>query len=136
MDVLFYCGTGSCDHNGTMVVSKREWENEEVQRLCPKCGTSLHQKELHFENLDVLLQLERVAICERVGPLTPTDRRRLQAIHKALGHKDPNTLTRAQENLVMKIASNVMQRVRDGERWPQKLSLVPERRTTTIPPPA
>jgi hypothetical protein len=125
MKVLFFCGVGRCDQNGTMHVSQCEWGEGSVKRLCPACGKMLSQKDLHFEDLNVALQSERIAICSKNGPLTIGQRRRLLAIHKALRHPDARTLTRAQENLVMKIASEVMRRARMSARGGDVILLRP-----------
>lgn len=116
MKVLFYCGIGDCDHSGTMVVTPIDWTSGVLQTICPACGQILRQSELHFEDLDIALQRERADICKRKGPLTRAERKRLRAIHEALGHHEAGEFTPEQESLVMKIASNVMQRIRNEEK--------------------
>ncbi len=116
MKVLFYCGIAGCEKSGTLMVELHDWEKQNLETTCPDCGSVLRQSELHFEDFALPLHKERVAMCHRPGPLTKAERKRLRRIHELLGHQPPETFTEEQDSLVMKVASDVMQRVRNEEK--------------------
>jgi hypothetical protein len=116
MKVLYYCGIGGCERSGTLTVAPGDWEREVLETICPECGQVLRQSERHFENFNSKLHEERAAICRRAGPLTRAERERLRKIHELLGHSAPEEFTEEQASLVMKIASDAMQRLRNEEK--------------------
>ncbi len=116
MKLLYYCGIGGCEKSGTIQVAEGDWEARLVKTTCPECGVELLQDEMHFEDFTVALHKERAAICYRPGALTSAERARLRKIHELLGHGDPEDFTEEQESLVMKIASDAMQRLRNEEK--------------------
>jgi hypothetical protein len=116
MKVLFYCGIGGCEKNGTLQVDITDWARKAVETICPACGETLRQVDLHFENFDMPLHRERADICQHHGPLTSAQRERLRKIHELLGHGDPTEFTEEQESLVMKVASEAWARIRNEEK--------------------
>lgn len=116
MKVLYYCGIKGCEKSGTLQVDEADWKSALVRTRCPECGEELRQSELHFEDFNTALQRERVAICLRPGQLTRAERKRLREIHDQLGHRKPSEFDDEQASLVMRIASNVMARVRNEEK--------------------
>lgn len=116
MKVLFYCGLRGCEKSGTLVVEPAAWQAGVVEMQCPSCGALLRQSDLHFEDFNLKLHRERADICKRMGPLTAAERRRLKEIHEQLGHSTPEEFSEEQESLVMKIASETWQRVRNEEK--------------------
>jgi hypothetical protein len=116
MKVLYYCGLAGCEKSGTLNVSPTQWQKRLVEAPCPACGALLRQRDLHFEDYNVSLHMERAAICHRPGPMTDADKARLREIHELLGHGPAEEFTPEQESLVMKIASEVWQRVRNEEK--------------------
>ncbi len=117
MKVLFYCGIADCEKSGTLTVEASAWESQLLEVACPDCGSVLRQSEMHFEDFDNLpLHKERAAIFHRAGPLTVAERLRLREIHALLGHRAPDEFTAEQESLIMRIASDAMQRIRNEEK--------------------
>jgi ssDNA-binding Zn-finger/Zn-ribbon topoisomerase 1 len=113
MKVLYYCGIDDCEQSGTLTVESSAWEKRELATACPECGKMLHQKNGHFENFNEELHKERAVIFHRAGPLSDADRARLRKIHELLGHGSPEGFSAEQESLVMRIASEAMQRLRN-----------------------
>lgn len=115
MKVMFYCGLGTCEAHGTLDVNDVLWEAGETAFTCPDCFSLLSQENDHFENLNVQLQKERYALAFKPGPLSDEERARLREIHVALGHHKPESFTPERESMTMKIASEVMAKIRNEE---------------------
>jgi hypothetical protein len=112
--VLFYCGIGTCQKSGTILISEEDWGAKRVQHSCPECGQLLQQERFHFEDLNQELQAERMRMCRTKGPLTLFERRRLRVIHAALGNEKPKAWS-AEEGIAMARASTVMRFIRNQE---------------------
>jgi hypothetical protein len=114
--VLFYCGLAPCENTGTIDVASDAYRAGTLTFTCPACGRILKSRE-HFELLDDLaLQRERQEIAAKPGPMTDEDRDRIREIHRLLGHEPVREFSKERDSLVMKVASTVMQRLRNEEK--------------------
>lgn len=116
MKVLFYCGHDGCGMTGTLKIEEDLWASRKLTLHCPGCDHVLTQEADHFEDLNDTLQRERATLCAKTGPLSDAEVVRIRAIHRALGHRAPEDFSPEQESLVMKIASNVMAKIRNEEK--------------------
>jgi hypothetical protein len=115
MKVMFYCGLGTCEAHGTLEVDDIIWEAGNASTTCPECTSVLLQETDHFEDLNIQLQKERYALAFKKGSLTDAERQRLREIHRALGHHKPESFPPEAVSLTMKIASQIMAKIRNEE---------------------